>query len=97
MRGYNLYFQTCTHTPHRSNSQDTSSPLMSKVREENQCLRYQLHIAESQFSSKMSKMRGLLQECCRKEWTHLDSNRRTAEEQMSRAQKVVGLAQEMPV
>ena len=42
-------------------------------------------------SDKMSQLHVLLQDCCRKEWAHLDSKRRAAEDQMSRAQKVVGV------
>ena len=40
-------------------------------------------------SSNMGLLQGLLQESCKREWEHLDVRKRMAEEQMTKAQKVV--------
>ena len=39
--------------------------------------------------SNMGLLQGLLQESCKREWEHLDVRKRMAEEQMTKAQKVV--------
>jgi len=82
----------CQLSRHYSGDSVGAETLLCQVQEENESLRNQLLVMESQvgsFSGKMSQLHTLLQDSCKREWTLLDNRRKHAEEQMTRAQKVV--------
>ena len=71
--------------------QDPESSLF-RAHEEIELLHRKVQSLESQLVSTQSNiglLQGLLQESCRKEWEHLDVRKRMAEEQMTKAEKVV--------
>ena len=71
--------------------QDPESSL-SRAHEEIDMLHRKVLTLESQLEtthSNMGLLQSLLQESCKREWEHLDVRKRMAEEQMTKAQKVV--------
>ena len=85
---------THTHLLHvvRSSSVQDPESSLYRAHEEIAVLHRKVASLESQLETKHSNMgllQDLLQESCRREWEHLDIRKRTAEEQMTKAQKVV--------
>ena len=71
--------------------QDPESSLY-RAHEEIDILHRKVLTLESQLEtthSNMGLLQGLLQESCKREWEHLDVRKRTAEDQMTKAQRVV--------
>ena len=71
--------------------QDPESSL-NRAHEEIDMLHRKVLTLESQLEtthSNMGLLQSLLQESCKREWEHLDVRKRMAEEQMTKAQKVV--------
>ena len=77
---------------HRSSSVQDPESSLYRAHEEIDILHRKVLTLESQLEtthSNMGLLQGLLQESCKKEWEHLDVRKRRAEEQMTKAQKVV--------
>ena len=80
-----------THSHRSSSIQDPESSLY-RAHEEIDILHQKVLTLESQLEtthSNMGLLQGLLQESCKREWEHLDVRKRTAEDQMTKAQRVV--------
>lgn len=86
-----MYCNNIYYCCRSSSLQDPESSLF-RAHEEIEVLHKKVLSLESQLENtrtNISLLQELLQESCKREWEHLDLRKRMAEEQMTKAQKVV--------